>query len=60
MKVIVDRYEVEQAVMDFYSKKLGLKLNYIEFRSYENDLIFLGKGILQCIEKEEENENQPV
>lgn len=60
MKVIVDRDEVEEAVMDFYSKKLGLKLNHIEFRTYENDLVFLGKGILQYIEKEEESENQPI
>ncbi len=60
MKVVVDREEVEQAVLNFYAKKLGVPLNHIEFRSYENGLVFLGKGILQYIEKEEESENITV
>jgi hypothetical protein len=60
MKVVVDREEVEQAVLNFYAKKLGVPLNYIEFRGYENNLVFLGKGILQYIEKEEESENIAV
>ncbi len=59
MKVVVDREEVEQAVLNFYAKKLGVPLNHIEFRSYENGLVFLGKGILQYIQ-EISDENQPV
>lgn len=60
MKIVVDRDEVEQAVLDFYARKLGVPLNHIEFRSYENGLVFLGKGILQYIEKEATNEDKPV
>ena len=59
MKIVVDREEVEQAVINFYSQKLNIPLNQIEFRTYENDLIFLGKGILQYIQ-EISDENQPV